>query len=353
MNFKDELRTLLKAKTSCIWIKTHEERRAVDMTANLIAESFVGSSMYTYSLSEGLRKKPLIKIDKLEDAQPMPPNAVFARVVSDKRSEAKVDNIYLFKDLHSIMTNAQLIRAFRDTLEMDKREVKNWAPMIIVSPVVDIPTELDKLITVIDFDTPNKENIAKIFSAFQKKIAKGSSAGYELATDYEIEKCVELAYGLTEEEVKNYIARSLISHNKISQDIFYNARIDLIKKTGILDYKTPNLSMEDMGGNHAFKEWIDDVRLSYEDEASSLFGVEKSKGYLALGVPGTAKTISAEMISSLLDLPLLKLEMSNVMGSLVGQSERNMAQAIKVIKACSPCVLLIDEIEKTLSGKLA
>lgn len=350
MNFKEELRTLLKAKTSCVWVRTHEERRAIDIIAGLVAESFVGNSLFTYSLAEGLRKKPLIKIDKLENPTPMPPNAVFQKIMADKKAETKTNNMYLFKDLHSIMTNAQLIRSFRDALEMDKREVKNSIPMIIVSPIVDVPTELDKLITVIDFDTPDKEDIAKIFNAFQKKIAKGSSAGYKLTTDYEIEKCVELANGLTEEEIKNYIARSLISHNQISQDIFYNARIDLIKKTGILDYRTPKLSMDDMGGNHAFKEWIDDVRISYEDEASALFGVEKSKGYLALGVPGTAKTISAEMISSLLDLPLLKLEMSNVMGSLVGQSERNMAQAIKVVKACSPCVLLIDEIEKTLSG---
>ena len=350
MDFKKELRTLLKAKTSCVWVKTHEERRVIEIIASLIAEDFVGSSLHTFSLAEGLRKRALLKIEKQEDAIPMPPNAVFARMMVDKRNETKTSNTYLFKDLHSIMTNAQLLRAFRDMLEMDKKEIKNNIPVIIVSPIVDIPVELDKLITVIDFDTPSIEDIAKVFNAFQKKIAKGSSAGYELATDYEIEKCVELANGLTDEEIKNYIARSLISHNKISQEIFYNARIDLIKKTGILDYKTPKLSMEDMGGNHAFKDWIEDVKLSYEDEAAALFGVEKSKGYLALGVPGTAKTISAEMISSLLDLPLLKLEMSNVMGSLVGQSERNMAQAIKVVKACSPCVLLIDEIEKTLSG---
>lgn len=38
------------------------------------------------------------------------------------------------------------------------------------------------------------------------------------------------------------------------------------------------------------------------------------------------------------------------MHSHVGQSEKNMQNAISVIKSCSPCVLLIDEAEKALSG---
>lgn len=51
-----------------------------------------------------------------------------------------------------------------------------------------------------------------------------------------------------------------------------------------------------------------------------------------------------------LNLPLVQFKMSSVMHSHVGQSEKNMENALKIIKACSPCVLLIDEIEKTLSG---
>ena len=42
--------------------------------------------------------------------------------------------------------------------------------------------------------------------------------------------------------------------------------------------------------------------------------------------------------------------MSKIMHSHVGQSERNMSKAIEILKACKPCVLFIDEIEKTLSG---
>jgi SpoVK/Ycf46/Vps4 family AAA+-type ATPase len=38
------------------------------------------------------------------------------------------------------------------------------------------------------------------------------------------------------------------------------------------------------------------------------------------------------------------------MGSLVGQTESNLRQALRVADAMSPCVLFVDELEKALSG---
>jgi SpoVK/Ycf46/Vps4 family AAA+-type ATPase len=138
-------------------------------------------------------------------------------------------------------------------------------------------------------------------------------------------------------------------YNTLSEKIFYQARLDLIKKTGILEYKECKVGINEMGGNDAFKDWVADIMDSFTPEAEE-FGVVKPKGYLGVGVPGTSKTMSAEIMATELNLPLLKFNMSSVMHSHVGQSEKNMDNALKIVKACSPCVLLIDEIEKTLSG---
>ena len=56
------------------------------------------------------------------------------------------------------------------------------------------------------------------------------------------------------------------------------------------------------------------------------------------------------MIATELNLPLLKFNVSKVMSSFVGKSEQNMEKALEVVQACAPCVLLIDEVEKSLSG---
>ena len=46
----------------------------------------------------------------------------------------------------------------------------------------------------------------------------------------------------------------------------------------------------------------------------------------------------------------MEFNVSACFGSLVGQSESNIRQVLDTIKAIGPCVLLVDEIEKALSG---
>ena len=58
-----------------------------------------------------------------------------------------------------------------------------------------------------------------------------------------------------------------------------------------------------------------------------------------------SKTIANEW-----ELPLLKLDLGSVFGSLVGESEARMREALALAEAISPSILWIDEIEKGLSG---
>ena len=74
------------------------------------------------------------------------------------------------------------------------------------------------------------------------------------------------------------------------------------------------------------------------------------KGYLSLGAPGVAKSMFAEAIAADLNVPLVFLDMSRLLSKFVGESERNIDQAIQIIKQIAPCVLLIDEVEKALGG---
>ena len=48
--------------------------------------------------------------------------------------------------------------------------------------------------------------------------------------------------------------------------------------------------------------------------------------------------------------PTLLLDVGSLYGSLVGATESNVRQALKIADAMSPCVLFLDEVEKALSG---
>ena len=48
--------------------------------------------------------------------------------------------------------------------------------------------------------------------------------------------------------------------------------------------------------------------------------------------------------------PTLILDVGALMGSLVGETEKNIRRALQIADAMAPCVLMVDEIEKALSG---
>ena len=80
------------------------------------------------------------------------------------------------------------------------------------------------------------------------------------------------------------------------------------------------------------------------------YGLQAPKGILLCGIPGCGKSLAAKLTAQTLDLPLLQMDMGNLMGGIQGQSEENMRKALGFAEAMAPCVLWIDELEKGFSG---
>src|SRR5207244_5346149 len=76
----------------------------------------------------------------------------------------------------------------------------------------------------------------------------------------------------------------------------------------------------------------------------------QARGVLLLGVPGSGKSCFAKALGNETGRPTLMLDVGALYGSLVGATEANVRQALKVADAMSPCVLFCDEIEKALAG---
>ena len=82
----------------------------------------------------------------------------------------------------------------------------------------------------------------------------------------------------------------------------------------------------------------------------SKYILDAPKGLLVSGIPGTGKSLMAKYIAGCFGLSLVKLDFGNLGGGLVGESEKNMDNALNLIEAISPCVLWVDEMEKAFSG---
>jgi SpoVK/Ycf46/Vps4 family AAA+-type ATPase len=71
---------------------------------------------------------------------------------------------------------------------------------------------------------------------------------------------------------------------------------------------------------------------------------------LLLGPPGSGKSAFCKSLGAETGRPTLVLDVGTLLGSLVGQSEANIRQALRLVDAMSPCVVMVDEVEKALAG---
>jgi SpoVK/Ycf46/Vps4 family AAA+-type ATPase len=68
-----------------------------------------------------------------------------------------------------------------------------------------------------------------------------------------------------------------------------------------------------------------------------------------LGVQGAGKSLCAKAIATAWHQPLLRLDPGTLYASFIGESERNLREALKQTEMMAPVVLWIDEIEKVMS----
>lgn len=77
---------------------------------------------------------------------------------------------------------------------------------------------------------------------------------------------------------------------------------------------------------------------------------DRQRGWLLVGEPGVGKTMVAEYIAHALGHPAVTFDVSAIMDSLLGETEKRTRRFIKVLESSAPAVLFIDEFEKSLSG---
>jgi hypothetical protein len=79
-------------------------------------------------------------------------------------------------------------------------------------------------------------------------------------------------------------------------------------------------------------------------------GQDREKGWLLIGTPGSGKSLLAKYLGYQMGYPAISFNISSIMNSLVGQTEKNMYNLCKILETFAPCVFYIDEFEKAISS---
>jgi SpoVK/Ycf46/Vps4 family AAA+-type ATPase len=80
------------------------------------------------------------------------------------------------------------------------------------------------------------------------------------------------------------------------------------------------------------------------------FSVDGDNLFLLADFTVVHNSLSAKAVAKFWGLPLLRLDMGKVFSGIVGSSEENIRSVIKVAESIAPCVIMMDEIDKGLSG---
>jgi SpoVK/Ycf46/Vps4 family AAA+-type ATPase len=257
-------------------------------------------------------------------------------------------HFYLGEDVHIIRS----IKNSLPTMTSSGKCLIFLGPRLTNIPNVNIPEELEKDICVMDFPLPGREELRTVLNYVLLSASESTPDKKTELTELIKDKLCDAALGLTAQEAEDLFSLSLAKNHQLTSDsvkIVLDGKCDVIKRDGILEYFSPEITLEDVGGLKELKRWLI-KRIPVFTKEARAWGLPYPKGILMVGVQGCGKSLVAKMIAALFGVPLLRLDMGKVFQKFMGQSEGTVRKSISIAEAVSPCVLWIDEIEKGFSG---
>ncbi len=341
-----QLSRLFRARFPYVYITTWEEERAINLIKRISKSEKlirIPREVYVWTQTNGF----ILDGQKIDGTQ-SPDKAIDFIRDCNKNSVFIMCDFHVYFGVKGRQVDYNVVRKLRDNLS-DLKTSKFRKNVIFLASELLIPETMQKELTILDMPLPT---LSEIKSKFDKMITQNTQIDTsELDADTK-EKLCKAAMGLTLQEAENAFALAMVNDGKVDindLNIILSEKMQVIKKTGILEFINTDIKITDVGGLENLKNWLNKRNNSWSESAKK-YCLPAPKGVLITGVPGCGKSLTAKAMSAAWQLPLLKLDFGKIFSGIVGSSEENMRKAIKTAEAVAPSILWVDEIEKSLSG---
>ena len=242
--------------------------------------------------------------------------------------------ILVLVNFHRFLASPEIVQALARQIALGKL---HRSMVIILSPTISIPIELEKSFTVIEHEMPCRGQLAEI--------ARGvATEPGELPEGTELDRLLDAAAGLTRTEAENAYSLGLVRHQRLEASTIWQLKAAELKKSNLLTLYRGEESFADLGGLENLKGFC--LRVLRPKPADK----PKARGILLIGPPGTGKSACAKALGNETNRPTLILDPGSLMASLVGQTEERTRQALRIIDAFGPSIVVIDEVDHALAG---
>ena len=320
----------IRARYPILCLPTAEEERA-EAEIRAVAEGlkpawrvYLWDAVRGYEGVEGARTLPLPALDYIGAAP------------------ADQPALFVLRDFGVYLRDPQVARQLRNLARLLRGRRQT---IILLSPSVELPPTLTEDVTVLDFPLPDAAaitaHLGQLLGGLQTRLESGSQ-----------EALVKACAGMSLTRIEQVVRQGLAATGTLDESLIdrvLEEKKQVIRRTEVLEFIHAAEEMDDIGGLRGLKAWLERRAMAFTERARR-YGLPHPKGLLLVGIQGTGKSLSAKATAQLLRVPLLRLDVGRLMGSLVGESEGRAREMIAVAEAMAPAVLWIDEIDKGFRG---
>lgn len=343
-----------------LWVSSYEEYRVLTSYVADISNAKEQYNTYAWDIADGIHAATISDGTLMFEKESIKVKMTTAN--GEEEVDSNMDPLIPLKWLDEEAPNNTIVFLRDYTPFLDKsckdavllsRKIRNLIPkfkaqgktLVILSPTVAIPNELEKEVSVIEFKLPTRD----VLDIVLKGVCESTGKNYPSDTDM----IIDSALGMTAFEAENAFCISLIESKKFDPAVIRREKASIVRKSGLLEIvDTSDFSLDDIGGMENVKKWTL-LRKDCSSTKAREFGITPAKGLLLVGVPGCGKSLFAKVIAVVRGQVLVRLDMGRIFGSYVGESEANMRKVLTTLEAVSPCVVWLDELEKSMSGNKA
>ena len=330
-----DLQLLLHSSASLLVVETFDEPRALELLISFLKSD--PAPLFKWTVTDGIQKAGLSLISDKE-------SKTFE--LSDALTEIKqqsTQGVYVLCDAHAFLDDPKNIRLIKDVLF-------NRVPahkLILLSHELNLPAEIARLAVKIPVAVPSEEEILSLIREEAAVWAKNNGQNRIQTEAPALNALVCSLRGLPHIDVRRLARGAIADDGAITASDLpqvNKAKFELMNMDGVLHFEYDTAKLSEVAGLNRFKKWLNERKPAFFEDEKDI-----PKGVLLLGVQGGGKSLAAKAVAGVWGVPLLRLDMAQLFNKYIGETERNLRQALALADTLSPCVLWVDELEKGLA----
>lgn len=343
--------TLLLSYHPVIVIETVEEERVQTLLKEAVQQMKI--TLFEWSLTRGLYRSPGADNRWSDECAPtgsQKPAALERTIdpvdVLEHLQDVQLRSVFWLKDFAKHLSEPLVARQFREVAQLFSQ---NRSAIVLSGNGISLPPEIAHDAVYFDLKLPGRDELQQVVAEVVRSLSAKNRIQVQIQ-NHDMQSLVFALRGMTLKQARQVIAYAALEDGKLTaNDVerILQRKAQIIRDESMLDYLPLSEHVPQLGGFSGLKQWLSRARVGFSPQAQAL-NLTPPKGILIVGIQGCGKSMAAKAIAHEWKLPLLKLDAGKLYDKYVGESEKNFRQAIKLAESMAPCVLWIDEIEKSL-----